>query len=204
MMDVLLLAGMVPGYGGDTAVARFWGEYSRRIAEEGHYHAYVFLAESLASYTGRELREIDLLLDPLLSGCYRSHLFAESLYLMEGFRHRDIDNFIISASPHLFVKKAATMLPGVASHQATGIDRARSAGRLYDEVVNYAEGKTQRMELLCSQYQALPIFAAGNSWESDGPMLAQVRRQGGIALMINGGSAPPWAEGLGIHHVTLP
>lgn len=205
MMDVLLLAGMVPGYAGDSAVPTFWREYTQRIERDGHHDAYVFLADALASYSSAELREIDQLLDPLLARCYRSHLMAESLYLMEEFRRRGINNFIISASPHLFVKKAATLLPGVAPHQATGINRERHLGQLQDQLVNYGAGKKQRVELLSVQHQASPIFAAGNSWHSDGPMLAHVQSQGGIALMINGGEAsPPWAAGLGINGMDLP
>ncbi len=198
MLDQLITARLIPGYEPEArGKERLWQEYARLRQVEGDLVAFAFLAEVLADFSPEQHAKVEALLAPLVANYYRPFVIAESLYLLEALSQRGVQHFVISASPHLLVTKCAGMLP-IPVEQMSGIERSRRAGVLIDPLINHAEGKRQRAELLTHTHGLCPVFAAGNTWNSDGAMLRFVCEQGGQGLMITHHEAPSWAADLAI------
>ena len=121
-----------------------------------------------------------------------------------------VENYVVSASPELFVRSAAKSL-GVPQWRIRGIRVVIDGDRITTRVVHpmpYAEGKVENVrELVLARPNGVAVAAFGNSYSTDGAFLRYVATQPslpggakGTAVMINGGKTLP---GYTEHFITV-
>ena len=132
-------------------------------------------------------------------------VFASSRRILDDLSAAGVENYVISASPEIFVK-AACPIAGIPSERGTGMKTAVAGGRITDRILYplpMNEGKVDVLrEVLRIRPGAVAVAAFGNSYPSDGPFMRYVATSAlpggarGVAVMINGGEAPAEFAGL--------
>jgi len=181
--------------------ARFWKDYEEMDRIQGHTAAYTYLPKV---FKGAKLKDLEKVAEIHFARVLQPYFFTSSVRMFLDLKTAGVTPYIISAAPHLFIRSSAATLQIPPNH-IYGIEVAIDpAGFVTDRViepVTYAEGKAKRLEMIVSDLArgGKPVFvlgAFGNSYHTDADFLHWTLRQQfpagkPLALMINGGSAPP-------------
>lgn len=184
-MEIAVDENHIRGFSGERRVDDFWDHYQSMILEDEE-KAYIFLAEVLTDIADTEQTKLKNLCREYFKNYMERHLIEASLELLEYSSRLGIEPVIVSASPQLFLDVVAEFVP-VRPHHIFGIDRTKLGNGLKDPIVNYAFGKSLRVQDFLEKKDPEknhPILALGNSLISDGPMLDYVVDRGGVGGFV--------------------
>lgn len=179
-----------------------WKRYSEvdypRLNEMGRWISWPFNAQIYAGVREADInafcaREYDLV--------YRKWYFASSMEMMRKLEKAGVENYVISASPELFVGNAAATLK-LPRERLRGIRVKISAGYVTTQIeypLPQGEGKVEVLrDLLLSRPHGVAVAGFGNSYSTDAAFLRYVAAQPslpggakGTAVMINGRKTVP-------------
>lgn len=126
----------------------------------------------------------------------QKYYFSSSISFLRFLQENGVEVYVVSASPEIFVKGASQTL-GVPYDHLFGVNLEKNHnGDLIDPIVNYREGKIQRVVSIVKEWESkgydVILFAGlGNSWSSDAPFLSYIAERGGWSFMINKESMIP-------------
>ena len=183
-----------------------WRQYSERdyprMNEIGRWLAWPYNAQL---FEGRTVVSLDAFCKSKFESVFRKWYFVSSLAMLNALEKAGVENYIVSASPEMFVRNAAETL-GLPRSRFNGIRVAEHGGRFTTQLeypVPYAEGKVEIVRrVVLSRPRGVAVAGFGNSYSTDGAFLRYIVSQplpGGVrgtALMINGGKPKPGFEGL--------
>ena len=188
-----------------------WAKYSKSdypmMSKIGRWLAWPYNAQI---YDGISEERLGRFCEEECGKVYCRWYFASSLEMMRALEAAGVENYIISASPEVFVRAAAKSL-GLPSSRFRGIRVESSGGRMTTRVVHpvpSGEGKVENLrEIVLGRGGAVAVAAFGNSYSTDGAFLRYVATQPslpggakGTAVMINGGKV---VAGYTEHFVTV-
>ena len=164
-----------------------------RLNEMGRWISWPFNAQI---YAGRSVADLDAFCVREYDLVYRKWYFASSIAMLPG-----VENYVVSASPELFVANAAATLP-LPRERLRGIRVHLSAGYVTTQILYplpMGEGKVELVrELVLARPHGVAVAAFGNSYSTDGAFLRYVAKQPslpggakGTAVMVNGGKVVP-------------
>ena len=190
--------GFAPMYDRKTGWDRFWSQDYPRFKEIGRWLAWPYLAQMVH---GSDERALDAFCAAEYEKVYRKWYFASSVKILRALEKAGVENYIVSASPEIYVRNAAATL-GLPRERFRGLRVEVVAGRLTDRFVPpllSGEGKvTCVRELVLGRPHGVPVAAFGNSYSTDGDFLRYVATlptlpvgAKGTAMMINGGKTVP-------------
>lgn len=190
--------GFVAAYDPKTGWRQFWLEDYPRLNHFGRWLSWPFLAQILA---GNEAKKIDAFCHAEFEKTYKKWYFASSYRMLRKLEDAGVENYIISASPELYVRNADRSL-GLPTERFRGIRTKIAGGYVTSDVMvplPAGEGKVEILrELVLSRPHGVAIAAFGNSYSTDGAFLRYVATQPalpggakGIAVMINGHKTVP-------------
>ncbi len=121
--------------------------------------------------------------------------------MLRALEKAGVENYVVSASPELFVANAAATLP-LPRERLRGIRVHLSAGYVTTQILYplpMGEGKVELVrELVLARPHGVAVAGFGNSYSTDGAFLRYVAKQPslpggakGTAVMINGGKVVP-------------
>ena len=195
---LLIAAGYSADYpAGTDGVARFTADYAV-LERIGRYVAWPY---NVQIFSGRTEREISEFAAARFADTYRPWFFAASIEMLAALERAEIENYIISGSPELYVRAAAAEL-GLPSARFRGVRVEIAGGRVTERIVypiTSGEGKIENLrELVLARPHGVAIAGFGNSYSTDGAFLRYIATQPslpggarGIAVMINGGEPQP-------------
>jgi hypothetical protein len=136
---------------------------------------------------------------------YRHWYFASSIKIMQALEKAGVENYVVSASPEIFVRNADKSL-GLPRERLRAIRIAIDAGYMTTRIiypVPYDHGKVENVrELVLARPHGVAVAGFGNSYSTDGEFLKYIVTQSlpggakGFALMINGGPERDGFKGL--------
>ena len=188
-----------------------WEQYSERdyprLNEIGRWIAWPYNAQM---YHGQSLERLDAFCEAECDNVYRKWYFASSMKMWRALEKAGVENYIVSASPEIFVRGVAKSL-GVPRWRCRGMRVVVDGGRVTTKVLYplpNGEGKVENVrEMVLARPNGIAIAAFGNSYRSDGAFLRYVATQPslpggakGTAVMINGGNA---VDGYTEHFITV-
>ena len=125
--------------------------------------------------------------------------------MLRALEKAGVENYVVSASPELFVANAAATLP-LPRERLRGIRVHLSAGYVTTQILYplpMGEGKVELVrELVLARPHGVAVAGFGNSYSTDGAFLRYIVSQPlpggarGVAVMINGGRPRRGYEGL--------
>lgn len=185
-------------YDPQTGWTKFWTEDYPRLNQFGRWISWPFLAQVLA---GNETAKLDDFCHAEYEKTYRHWYFAASYRMLRTLEEAGVENYIISASPELYVRNADRTL-GLPTSRFRGIRTKIVGGRVTTDVITpllAGEGKVEAVrEFVLSRPHGVAIAAFGNSYSTDGAFLRYVATQPslpggakGTAVMINGHKTVP-------------
>jgi phosphoserine phosphatase len=204
LAQVTIEAGLSSLYPAEGGFRQFWSDYDWMEEHVGEWMAYPFIVQMLR---GAAIEQLDEVARQTFEQYYAPHIFTSSAWLIRELESAGIETVVLSASPELFVRGAADSL-GLDRSRFNGIRVAIEDGRVTEKLlypVTWADGKRERLQQLIATHPGEPpvivIGGFGNSYTTDGPFLQWIAKQdlpGGpaVAVMINGGEAPPRYQGL--------
>ena len=187
--------GLCPTYGKDGG----WNRYIKRdypaMKEIGLWLAWPYNAQM---YNGQRASVLDSFCRSECERVYRKWYFDSSVRILKALERAGVENYIVSASPEMFVRAAADTL-GLPSCRFVGIRVAIDGDMVTSRVVHplpMGEGKVENVRaLVLSRPHGVAVAAFGNSYSTDGAFLRYVATQPslpggakGTAVMINGGA----------------
>ena len=169
-----------------------------RLNERGRWISWPFNAQI---YAGRRVADLDAFCQREYDLVYWKWYFASSIAMLRALEKAGVENYVVSASPELFVANAAATLQ-LPRERLRGIRVHLSAGFVTTQIVYplpMGEGKVEVVrELVLSRPHGVAVAAFGNSYSTDGAFLRYVAKQPslpggakGTAVMINGGKVVP-------------
>ena len=179
-----------------------WKLYSEkdypRLNEIGRWIAWPYNAQI---YAGTRVADLDAFCVREYERVYRKWYFTSSIAMLHALEKAGVENYVVSASPELFVANAAATLP-LPRERLRGIRVRLSAGYVTTDVVHpvpMGEGKIEVVrELVLSRPHGVAVAAFGNSYSTDGAFLRYVAKQPslpggakGTSVMVNGGKVVP-------------
>ena len=188
-----------------------WRQYIERdyprMNEIGRWLAWPYNAQI---YAGESASAITAFCAAECGAVYRKWYFTSSLEMLRILEAAGVENYIVSASPELFVRAAARTLalpPG----RFRGIRVEINGDRVTPNIVYpvpYGEGKVENVRsIVLSRPNGVAVAAFGNSYSTDGAFLRYIATQPslpggakGTAVMINGGKSVP---GYTKHFITV-
>ena len=190
-------AGLSTVYPKDGGWAQYQKDYPR-LCEIGLWLGWPYNAQI---YAGVRSAQLDAFCRDEYAAVYRKWYFAFSVKVLKALEAAGVENYIVSASPELYVRNAAESL-GLPRERFRGIRVAECGGRLTTQLiypVPYGEGKVENVrELVLACPHGVAVAGFGNSYHTDGPFLRYIATQpslpGGIratSVMINGGQPRP-------------
>ena len=193
-----------PANGGWT---QYWEHDYPRLNEIGRWISWPYNAQM---YHGQSVAALDAFCEAECDKVYRKWYFVSSMKIWCALEAAGVENYVVSASPELFVRNTAKSL-GVPRSRCRGIRVALVGGRATTNVVYpvpNGEGKVENVrELVLSRPNGVAVAAFGNSYSTDGAFLRYVATQpslpggaSGTAVMINGGKVVP---GYTEHFITV-
>ena len=202
LVEETILAGLSTVYRG----AEGWRQYSDadypRMNAIGRWLAWPYNAQI---YGGVPAADLDAFCTRKVAEVYRKWYFASSVAIWEALEKAGVENYIVSASPEIFVRNTAESL-GVTRDRARAIRVAIDGGRMTTRLVYpipYGEGKVENVrELVLARPNGVAVAGFGNSYSTDGNFLRYIVTQRlpggarGFAMMINGGAEKPGFKGL--------
>ena len=202
LIEETILAGLSTVYKGPGG----WKQYEEvdypRMNEIGRWLAWPYNAQI---YGGVPSADIDAFCSQKVAEVYRKWYFASSVAIWQALEKAGVENYVVSASPEIFVRNTAESL-GVTRGRTRAIRVEIDGGRMTTKVVHpvpFGEGKVENVrQLVLSRENGVAIAGFGNSYSTDGCFLRYIVTQHlpggakGFALMINGGKEKPGFEGL--------
>ena len=178
-----------------------------RLNEMGRWISWPFNAQI---YAGRRVADLDAFCLREYDLVYRKWYFASSMKIFRALEKAGVENYVVSASPELFVKNTAKSL-GIPSCRCRGIRVVLDGDRVTTKVVHpvpNGEGTVENVrEFVLACPHGVAVAAFGNSYSTDGAFLRYVATQPslpggakGTAVMINGGKTVP---GYTEHFITV-
>ena len=169
-----------------------------RLNEMGRWISWPFNAQI---YAGTRVDELDAFCVREYDRVYRKWYFASSIAMLRALEKAGVENYVVSASPELFVANAAATLP-LPRERLRGIRVHLSAGYVTTQILYplpMGEGKVELVrELVQARPHGVAVAAFGNSYSTDGAFLRYVAKQPslpggakGTAVMVNGGKVVP-------------
>lgn len=197
LAELAIRAGLAQGFEGADAWEDFVTRYLAAVRVDP-VDAYVWMSGLFADLPADREACLDHLVEDHFRSVLEPNFFASSVTVIERLTAAGIEVFVVSASPHAFVRGARHVLPRIPEANLSGIDRSRTpTGSLADPIVNFGPGKTARIEHWVRTRGLRVLAGFGNCWSTDGPFLEAVAtRWGGLAVMINGGKAASPFPGL--------
>lgn len=180
MVHRSIFSGLIDTYAsGEKGIADFFRDY------RGDLESYYYLGGLYSNLSFERKSQIQQLTRDTYEEV-KKHFFDFSLDFLMFLFKEDIESYIISASPHIFVEEACEHLPVKREH-IFGINLDEKDGKKVDPIFNYREGKRERaLNILQTHPHAFPILAVGNDWTADGSMIKLVCEKGGFGILING------------------
>ena len=174
-----------------------WEQYKRdykRLNEIGRWLAWPYNAQI---YDGQDADALDAFCRAECAQVYRKWYFASSVKMMKALEAAGVENYIVSASPEIYVRNAAESL-GLGQGRMRAIRVEISGGRMTTRVVHpvpFGEGKVENVrDLVLARGHGVAVAGFGNSYSTDGAFLRYIATQPslpggakGTAVMINGG-----------------
>ncbi len=206
LLQVAIEQGFARAYQGVDAFPRFWLEYKALEARDAAA-AYGLLPRILA---GSNRRDIDQMAEEYFASVLRKNYFQSSRTMFEELAANGVQNYIISAAPHVFVENAAASLD-LPRDRLHGIRTRAENGVIGDELIEpitYHTGKTAKVrEIIAALKSERPdrrvfiLAGFGNSYHTDGDFLKFIVEQElpagkPLSVMINGGESPQEYRGL--------
>ena len=202
LIEETILAGLSTVYKGPGG----WKQYEEvdypRMNEIGRWLAWPYNAQI---YGGVPSADLDAFCSQKVAEVYRKWYFASSVAIWQALEKAGVENYVVSASPEIFVRNTAESL-GVTRGRTRAIRVEIDGGRMTTKVVHpvpFGEGKVENVrQLVLSRENGVAIAGFGNSYSTDGCFLRYIVTQHlpggakGLALMINGGKEKPGFEGL--------
>ncbi len=202
LIEETILAGLSTVYKGPGG----WKQYEEvdypRMNEIGRWLAWPYNAQI---YGGVPSADLDAFCSQKVAEVYRKWYFASSVAIWQALEKAGVENYVVSASPEIFVRNTAESL-GVTRGRTRAIRVEIDGGRMTTKVVHpvpFGEGKVENVrQLVLSRENGVAIAGFGNSYSTDGCFLRYIVTQHlpggakGFALMINGGKEKPGFEGL--------
>ena len=202
LVEETILAGMCPVYKGESGCRQFCDVDYPRMTEIGKWLAYPYVAQI---YDGVETDALDAFCARKVSEVYSKFYFKSSVKILRELEKAGVENYIVSASPEIFVRNAMGSL-GLPINRARGIRVEVAGGRLTTRIVYpvpFGEGKVENVrDLVLARPNGVAVAGFGNSYSTDGNFLKYIVTQRlpggakGFAMMINGGAEKPGFEGL--------
>ena len=173
----------------------------------GRWLAWPFNAQM---YYGQSAAKLDAFCSAECEKFYRKWYFASSMKIWRALEKAGVENYVVSASPEIFVRNTAQSL-GVPASRCRGIRVAIDGDYVTTKIIYpipNGEGKVENVrELVGARPNGVAIAAFGNSYSTDGAFLRYVATQPslpggakGTAVMINGGKVVP---GYTEHFITV-
>ena len=202
LIEETILAGFSSVYKGPEG----WKQYNDvdypRMNAIGRWLAWPYNAQI---YGGVPAADLDAFCTRKVAEVYRKWYFASSVAIWQALEKAGVENYVVSASPEIFVRNTAESL-GVTRGRTRAIRVEIDGGRMTTKVVHpvpFGEGKVENVrQLVLSRENGVAIAGFGNSYSTDGYFLRYIVTQHlpggakGFALMINGGKEKPGFEGL--------
>ena len=202
LVEETIKAGLSPVYSGDEGWRQYRDADYPRMNAIGRWLAWPYNAQI---YEGVEAARLERFCEEKVEGVYRRWYFSSSLAIWRALGEAGVENYVVSASPEVFVRSAAASL-GVAPSRVRAIRVEIDGGRMTTRVVHpvpFGEGKVENVrQLVLSRPGGVAVAGFGNSYSTDGAFLRYIASQPlpggakGFAMMINGGSEKPGFEGL--------
>lgn len=156
-------------------------------------------------FVGQRADALDAFCSRKFADVYRTWYFTSSVKILKTLEAAGVENYIVSASPEIFVRNAAGTL-GLSRTRACGIRVAIDGGYMTANIIHpvpMGEGKVENVRrLVLARPNGVAVAGFGNSYSTDGNFLRYIATQHlpgdarGFALMINGGAPKPGFEGL--------
>ena len=198
LIERTIAEGLCPVYGKDGGWERYIGRDYPRMKEIGLWLAWPYNAQM---YCGQRASVLDAFCAAECERVYRKWYFASSVKILNALGRAGVENYIVSASPELFVRAAAATLK-LPHCRFRGIRVEIEGDMVTSRVVHplpMGEGKVENVRgLVLARPHGVAVAAFGNSYSTDGAFLRYVATQPslpggakGTAVMINGGGAVP-------------
>jgi phosphoserine phosphatase len=184
LFERAVLQGLIPQFKGNKGLKEFRAQYYNQKTIE---KSYVYIAVCLDKLQAPEKEVLKSFVKASMRDHFGQYLYDFSKELICEFEQLGVLNHVISASPHLFVQELAEILP-IPQERLFGIDyHLIVSGK--DPIIHHGKGKVERLEFIVEQAprykKIVPVFAAGNSLISDGPMINKVCSLDGIGLILH-------------------
>lgn len=202
LIEETALAGLCTVYRG----ADGWKQYRDidypRMNAIGRWLAWPYNAQI---FVGQDVDALDAFCTAKCRDVYSNWYFASSVKMLKVLEAKGVENYIVSASPELFVRNAAESL-GLPRNRICAIRVEIDGGRVTPKVIHpvpMGEGKVENVRrLVLARPNGVAVAGFGNSYSTDGNFLRYIVTQHlpgnakGFALMINGGTPKPGFAGL--------
>lgn len=202
LIEETIKAGYSTVYKGDVGWAQYIKRDYPRMNEIGRWLAWPYNAQI---YDGVSADKLDAFCSMKFETVYRKWFFKSSVEMLKQLEAAGVENYIVSASPEIYVRNASTSL-GLPRSRFTAIRVEIDGGRMTTKLVYpipYAEGKVENVRrLVLSRANGIAVAGFGNSYSTDGAFLRYIATQylpggaKGYALMINGGEEKSGFEGI--------
>ena len=202
LVEETALAGLNRVYAGEEDFRQYEEKDYPRMNAIGRWLAWPYNAQL---FEGVREAELAAFCRGKVRAVYARHFFAASVAMMQMLEKAGVENYVVSASPEIFVGSTAEAL-GLPRERLRGIRVVIEGGRLTTRVVHpvpYGEGKVESVrDLVLARPNGVAVAGFGNSYGTDGNFLRYIVTQAlpggakGFALMINGGAEKPGFEGL--------
>ena len=198
LVESTVKAGLSTVYQGEAGWKQYLEKDYPRFLAIGRWLGWPFNAQI---FDGVEVDELDAFCTRRFREEYVRWFFVSSVEMMAALEKAGVKNYIVSASPDVFVRNAAETL-NLPRSRFRGIRVEISGGRMTTRVIHpipAGEGKVENVrELVLAEPHGLAVAGFGNSYSTDGAFLRYIATQPslpggakGIAVMINGGKVGP-------------
>ena len=198
LIERTIESGLNSVYPADGGWEQYWDRDYPRLNEIGRWLSWPYNAQM---YHGQSAAALDAFCEAECEKVYRRWYFSSSMKIWRALAKAGVENYVISASPEIFVRNAAKSL-GIPTSRCRGIGVATVGGRLTTKIaypIPNGEGKVDSLrEFVLSRPNGVAVAAFGNSYSTDGAFLRYVATQPslpggakGTDLMINGGKTVP-------------
>ena len=202
LIEETILAGLSTVYKGPDGWIRYRDRDYPRMKEIGRWLAWPYNGQIYCGVPAAKLDEFCL---RKYDEVYRHWYFASSVKIMRALEKAGVENYVVSASPEIFVRNADKSL-GLPRERLRAIRIAIDAGHMTTRIiypVPYDAGKVENVrELVLARPHGVAVAGFGNSYSTDGEFLKYIVTQSlpggakGFALMINGGPERDGYKGL--------
>jgi len=191
-------AGYSSVYDPKTGWTQFKDKDYPRLSAMGRWIAWPFLAQQ---HHGMKVAELEAFCMSEGRKVFRKWYFSSSVRILQTLEKAGVENYIVSASPDIYVRAMAPTL-ALPAERFRGIRVEESGGYLTPRVVHpvpAGEGKVENVrELVLARPHGVAVAAFGNSYSTDGAFLRYVATQPslpggakGTAMMVNGNKTVP-------------